>query len=55
MTRCEAVDPVWDRRCDKDAEHTKAAEAAARLHENDEPGDRLRWGATDDVRKAERG
>lgn len=45
MTGCEAIDPVWDRRCQKD----KHDEDEAHVHE--EPGDRVTWGSIEAVRR----
>jgi len=43
--RCPVIDPVWDRRCVRQAGH-------AGPHRNDEiAGDTLTWGSVGDVRR----
>jgi hypothetical protein len=54
VSRCPERDVVWDRRCDKEIPHTGAETAEERLHENDQPGDRLCWGSASDMREAAR-
>jgi hypothetical protein len=51
---CGEKDPVWDRPCERIAGHERSPEAAQRLHCNEEPGDRIRWGEIRDMRTAER-
>lgn len=51
--RCEETDPVWDRQCEKDAEHVRGEAAEDRLHLNEIQGDRLTWGSVADMREYE--
>lgn len=50
--QCAAVDPIWDRRCERYAVHVTSSAAVDRLHGNYEPGDVLTWGSVADVRQA---
>jgi hypothetical protein len=52
VTRCPSRDPVWDRQCEKDADHVNGQSAEDRLHLQAEPGDKLTWGAFADMREA---